>query len=89
MEGEKRPPAVCRVCCSLVSIGTVFIAITFDFADGVITATVILPKEGKGAYERLMETTQDVRNYFGRNHPGLFGPKGPSEEVARDFLQSR
>lgn len=60
-----------------------------QLGDGVITATVILPKEGKRAFESLMKTTQDVRDFFGSNHPGLFGPTGPSEEVARDFLQRR
>ncbi|CAN0145885.1 unnamed protein product [Scytosiphon promiscuus] len=58
-------------------------------SDGVVTASVILPKESKKTFETLMKTTEDVRNYFGSNHPGLFGPNGPSEEVAKDFLQRR
>ncbi|CAM9713069.1 unnamed protein product [Sphacelaria rigidula] len=58
-------------------------------SDGVITAALILPKEGKVTFETLMSTTQDVREYFGRNHPGIFGPEGPHEAFARNFLEQR
>lgn len=62
---------------------------SFDLADGMITAVVVLPKEGGKTFETLMKTTQGVRDYFGSNHPGFFGLTGPSEKVAREFLEQR
>eukprot|EP00752_Nemacystus_decipiens_P010969 g9749.t1 len=56
---------------------------------GTITAVVILPSEGKTAFGALMKTTQDVRDFFGTHYPSTFGREGPSEEVAKDFLERR
>lgn len=59
------------------------------FADGMSTAVVLLPSEGKNSFGALMKTTQDVRDFFSQHYPNAFGPEGPSEEVAKDFLERR
>ena len=55
----------------------------------MLTATVILPGEGSNTFEALMKTTQDVRDFFATYYATSFGPEGPSEEVAKDFLDRR
>ena len=55
----------------------------------MLTATVVLPGEGPNTFEALMKTTQDVKNFFATHYPICFGPKGPSEEVAKAFLGQR
>ncbi|CAN0145901.1 unnamed protein product [Scytosiphon promiscuus] len=58
-------------------------------SDGVASAALMLPRGEKVTFETLMTTTQDVRDYFGSNHPGLYGPEGPDEDVARNLLEQR
>lgn len=58
-------------------------------AEGIVTATIVLTGKGKNTYGTLMKTPQDVRDFFGTHYPCTFGPKGPSEEVAKDFLERR
>lgn len=58
-------------------------------ADGMLTTTAVLPGEGKTSFEALMKTPQDVRDYFGKCFPAAFGPDGPNEEVATEFLEVR
>lgn len=53
------------------------------------TAVVILPREGKNSFGALMKTTQDVRDFFFKNFPQAFGPGGPSDEIAKDFLERK
>lgn len=60
-----------------------------DCADGIITATIVLPSEGEASFGALMKTPQDVRDFFGTHYPSAFGREGPSEEVAKDFLERR
>lgn len=55
----------------------------------MLTATVVLPSEGKTSFDALMKTTQDVRDFFGDYYPSAFGHEGPSEEVAKEFLERR
>ncbi|CAN0208273.1 unnamed protein product [Ectocarpus sp. 6 AP-2014] len=58
-------------------------------SDGMLTATVVLPSEGKTSFDALMKTTQDVRDFFVHYYPSAFGHEGPSEEVAKEFLERR
>lgn len=60
-----------------------------DFADGTVTSVVIQPGEGKTTFGALMKTTEDVRHFFGTHYPSAFGREGPSEEIAKDFLERR
>lgn len=55
----------------------------------MLTATVVLPGKGATSFEALMKTTKDVRDFFGKWYPSSFGPEGPSEEAAKDFLERR
>lgn len=64
-------------------------SIGFDSTDGVATAALMMPPGDQVTFEKLMKTTQDVRDYFGSNHPGLYGPDGPNEKVARSLLEQR
>ena len=59
------------------------------FADGNATATIVLPSQGENTFGALMRTAQDVRDFFGTHYPCAFGPEGPSEEVAKDFLERK
>lgn len=36
-----------------------------------------------------MKTPRDVRGFFAKWYPKVFGPNGPSEEIAKDFLERR
>ncbi|CAM9316308.1 unnamed protein product [Hapterophycus canaliculatus] len=58
-------------------------------SDGVLTAVIALSDKGKPSFESLMKTTQDVKAFFARHYPFAFGPDGPSEETAKDFLEKR
>lgn len=55
----------------------------------MMTAVVIQPRKGKTSFESLMKTPQDVRDFFAKWYPNVFGPNGPGEEVAKDFLERR
>lgn len=63
--------------------------VALSLADGVLTATIILPGEGSNSFEALMKTTQDVKDFFATHYPSAFGSEGPGEEVAKDFLERR
>ncbi len=65
------------------------LALAILCADGTVTATIILPSEGEKSFGALMKTTKDVRDFFSDHCPAAFGPDGPSEEVAKDFLERR
>lgn len=90
---------LCAVYCSIHSAAaapgrfffrqTVFCCARCRLPDGMLTATVVLPGEGPNTFEALMKTTQDVKNFFATHYPICFGPKGPSEEVAKAFLGQR
>lgn len=58
-------------------------------ADGVLTAVIVLPHEGKTSFGSLMKTTQDVKDFFAKHYSFAFGPEGPSEEIAKTFLGKR
>lgn len=60
-----------------------------EFADGTITGAVILDGESKNNFGALMKTAQDVRDFFGTHYPMAFGSEGPSDEIAKDFLERR
>ena len=66
-----------------------FLNFPIDSADGTITGVIVLPSEGKNTFGALMKTAQGVRDFFGKHYPSAFGPEGPSEEIAKDFLERR
>lgn len=63
--------------------------VLLGFTDGMLTAVVILSGEGKDSFGALMKTTQDVRDFFSKYYPKVFGSGGPSEETAKDFLERK